>query len=61
VSAGDVAALFAEIIDGDGDQVEDVERGTFGAAAGVDANGDGLVDRQDVIAIARRIFSGTSG
>jgi len=61
VSAGDVAALFAEIIDGDGDQVEDVERGTFGAAAGVDANGDGLVDRQDVIGIARRIFSGTSG
>jgi hypothetical protein len=60
-SAADVAALFAEIIDGDGDQVEDVERGAFGAAAGVDANGDGRVDRHDVIAIARRIFSGASG
>ncbi len=57
VSAADLAALALEMFDGDGDQVEDVERGTFDAAPGVDANGDGRVDRQDAIAMARRIFS----
>lgn len=58
ISAADLAALGAEIADGDGDQVEDIELGTFAAAAGVDANGDGRVDHQDSIGIARRIFAG---
>lgn len=60
ISAADFVALGAEIADGDGDQVEDIELGTFAAAAGVDANGDGRVDHQDAIAIARRYFAGAS-
>ncbi len=60
ISAGDVAALAAEAIDGDGDAVEDVEEGTFAGVAGVDANGDGRVDVMDAHAIARRIFAGTT-
>ncbi len=57
ITAADVAALAAEAIDGDGLDVEEVERGTFDGVAGADANGDGRVDAQDVRAIARRIFS----
>jgi hypothetical protein len=59
LSAADVAAVAAEVIDGDGDQVEAVETGFFTAVAGVDANGDGRVDEQDAHAVARRIFAGT--
>lgn len=61
ISAADIAAVAAEVIDGDGDQVEDIGMGTFGAAAGVDGNGDGRVDEQDTRAVARRIFSSQAG
>ncbi len=60
LSAGDIAAVAAERVDGDGSAVEDIERGSFGAAAGVDANGDGRVDPMDIGSLARRIFSGAS-
>ncbi len=57
-SAADFAAIAGEIRDGDGNQVEDVEMGTFAGLPGADANGDGIVDAQDTRALARRIFSG---
>jgi hypothetical protein len=57
-SAADVVAVAAEILDGDGDQVEAIARGDFQASPGVDANGDGRVDKQDAAAVAHRIFSG---
>lgn len=61
-SAADLVAVGAEVMDGDGFQVEAITRGTFGAdgdvAPGVDANGDGLVNPQDRRAVARRIFGG---
>jgi hypothetical protein len=61
-SAADLVALAAEIADGDGEQVEDiavVDTSGIAPNAGVDANGDGRVDRQDELALAYRIFSGT--
>jgi hypothetical protein len=61
ISAADLAALAAEVIDGDGSAVEEVERGSFAGVAGADSNGDGVVDAQDARAIARRIFSGAAG
>jgi hypothetical protein len=60
-SAADLVAVAAEIMDGDGRQVEAITRGTFGTgrvSAGVDANGDGIVTPQDAGAVAHRIFSG---
>ncbi len=57
-SAADLVAVGAEVMDGDGFQVEAIDRGTFAAVPGVDANGDGRVDAQDRLAVAHRIFSG---
>jgi len=59
LSAADIAAVAAEVIDGDGKQVEDVETGFFAGVAGADANGDGRVDEQDTRAVARRLFAGS--
>jgi hypothetical protein len=59
VSAADVSALLMELTDGDGKQVEDT--GLFGpqkSPVGVDANGDGRVDSQDIGATVRRVFFG---
>jgi hypothetical protein len=58
VSAADLVAVVREVFDGDGEQVEDIARGTFVAVAGVDANGDGRVDVQDGRAVVHRIFAG---
>ncbi|MGD9764780.1 MAG: FG-GAP repeat domain-containing protein [Candidatus Binatia bacterium] len=70
-SAADLVAVAAEVMDGDGDQVEAITRGSFGdgggpswpnpaarVSPGVDANGDGVVNAQDRRAVARRIFGG---
>ncbi len=60
-SAADLVAVAAEVMDGDGRQVEAVVKGTFAkgrVSAGVDANGDGVVTAQDRRAVARRIFAG---
>lgn len=60
-SAADLVAVAAEVMDGDGAQVEAIGMGTFSGARvspGVDANGDGLVTAQDRRAVAHRIFSG---
>jgi hypothetical protein len=60
-SAADFVAVAAEVMDGDGRQVEAIALGTFSGARvsrGVDANGDGLVTAQDRRAVAHRIFSG---
>lgn len=57
-SAADFVAAAREIGDGDGTQVEAIGRGSYAAAPGVDANGDGRVDRQDRVGLAHRIFGG---
>jgi hypothetical protein len=57
-SAADLVAVAAEVMDGDGFQVEGISGGSFSASAGVDANGDGRVDGQDRVAVAHRIFGG---
>ncbi|MFN8641841.1 MAG: VCBS repeat-containing protein [Candidatus Binatia bacterium] len=60
-SAADLVAVAAEVMDGDGFQVEAIARGSFGGARvapGVDADGDGLVNAQDRRAVAHRIFGG---
>lgn len=60
-SSADFVAVAAEVMDGDGQQVEAIGNGSFGGARvspGVDANGDGVVTIQDRRAVARRIFSG---
>lgn len=56
VTAADVTMLAREIADGDGDQVEDIVLRNPQSRRGVDANGDGRVDRQDVVAHVARIF-----
>jgi hypothetical protein len=56
VTAADVTMLVREIADGDGDQVEDIVLRNPQSQRGVDANGDGRVDRQDVLAHVVRIF-----
>jgi hypothetical protein len=60
-SAADLVAVAAEVMDGDGRQVEAITLGTFSGtrvSPGVDANGDGLVTAQDRRAVAHRIFGG---
>ena len=57
-SAADLVAVAAEVMDGDGFQVEDDRARRLPASPGVDANGDGRVDAQDRLAVAHRIFSG---
>jgi hypothetical protein len=59
VSAADLVAAQRQVTDSDSQRIEDVGRGTFAAAAGVDANGDGVVTPQDTFATARRIFVGS--
>jgi hypothetical protein len=59
VSAADLVAVAHEVGDADGKRVEDIARPKspgFQASAGVDANGDGRVDRQDRTAVTRRLF-----
>jgi hypothetical protein len=58
LSAADLVAVVSEVFDGDGQQIEDIKRGTFVAGPGVDANGDGRVDVQDDRAVIHRIFAG---
>lgn len=58
-SAADLVAVSAEVMDGDGRQVEAIGMGTVtGTSPGVDANGDGVVTAQDRRAVAHRIFGG---
>lgn len=58
VSAADVIALMRELGDGDGTTIEDAVRNAPQSPIGVDANGDGRVDRQDIVATGTRIFTG---
>ncbi|HSQ00403.1 MAG TPA: VCBS repeat-containing protein [Candidatus Dormibacteraeota bacterium] len=60
-SAADFVAVAAEVMDGDGRQVEAIGMGSFSGtrvSPGVDANGDGVVTAQDRRAVAHRIFGG---
>jgi hypothetical protein len=60
LSAADLVVVSRVVRDVKGTRVEEVGLEAFsgftGAAPGVDANGDGRVDYQDRIAVARRIF-----
>jgi hypothetical protein len=56
VGAADLSALTSELFDGDGRQVEGVRRAGLVAAAGADADGDGVVIRADLRALLRRIY-----
>lgn len=56
VTAADLAAVSTEVSDGGSVRIEEVGRAGFAAAAGVDANGDGMVTPQDALAVAARIF-----
>lgn len=59
LSAADLVAVSLEVADADGKRVEDIARpeaAGFQAAPGVDANGDGRVDRQDRTAVVTRLF-----
>lgn len=58
VSAADFAVVLREIGDGDGVSIEEATRNMPAGSIAVDANGDGHVDRQDIIATATRIFTG---
>ncbi|MDA2923357.1 hypothetical protein MYX65_01665 [Acidobacteria bacterium AH-259-L09] len=55
-NAADLVALMLEISDGDGDRVEDVGGGTFSGFSGLDVNGDGKVNFEDVKALTDLIF-----
>ncbi|HVO23160.1 MAG TPA: VCBS repeat-containing protein [Candidatus Margulisiibacteriota bacterium] len=61
VSVADTLAVIRELGDGNGRRVEDVRvtGGTYVAGAGVDANGDGFVTPQDVLAVAHELFPGS--
>jgi hypothetical protein len=56
VTAADTLASLREVVDGDGVRVEDVARGTYAAADGVDANGDGIITAQDAMGVSYRVF-----
>jgi hypothetical protein len=56
VTAADTLATLREVTDGDGARVEDVARGTYAAADGVDANGDGVITAQDARGVSYRVF-----
>jgi hypothetical protein len=56
VTAADFVAAVTELLDGDGQQVESVGRGTFAASAGVDADGDGVIGRADLRALLLRLL-----
>jgi hypothetical protein len=57
VSAADLTALMRELGDGDGVAIEEATKNAPQSPIGVDANGDGRVDRQDRVATATRIFT----
>ncbi|MFQ5666316.1 MAG: FG-GAP-like repeat-containing protein [Candidatus Binatia bacterium] len=59
VSSADALAVVRELGDGNGARVEQVQMagGSYAAAPGVDANGDGFVTRQDALAVAHRLFN----
>lgn len=57
VSAADSVALALDLGDNPTRRAEDVGGGTYVAAAGLDANGDGSADRLDVRAIVYRVFN----
>ncbi len=57
VSAADAVGVMRELGDGNGTRIEDVKRGAYAAAPGVDANGDGWVTLQDTLAVAHRLFA----
>ncbi len=62
VSVADALAVIRELgADGNGRRVEDVQvtGGTYVAGAGVDANGDGFVTPQDVLAVTQELFPGS--
>ncbi len=59
VSVADAVAVMRELGDGNGTRIEDVKRGAYAAAPGVDANGDGWVTLQDTLAVAHRLFAGS--
>jgi hypothetical protein len=61
VTVADTLAVIRELADGSGRRVEDVlvTGGTYMAGAGVDANGDGFVTPQDVLAAAHELFPGS--
>ena len=48
IDALDVSTLVQEINDGDGEDIADVEGGTFPGTAGFDLNGDDLVNADDI-------------
>jgi type IV secretory pathway VirJ component len=58
VSAADAVAVIRKLGEGASTRVEQVGRGTYAAAPGADANGDGVVTGQDIFAIAHRLFPG---
>ena len=58
VSAADLVSVMRELGDGNGTRVEQVSGGSYQPAAGVDANGDGLITPQDIRAVAHRLFPG---
>jgi hypothetical protein len=57
VNVEDVAALFAELFDGDGDAAESVGGGLVASDAGADVDGDGRVNAADTVALVARIAS----
>jgi hypothetical protein len=60
VSVADAVGVMRELGDGNGTRIEElrVAAGSYSAAPGVDANGDGLVTLQDTLATAHRLFLG---
>ncbi|MBI4518320.1 MAG: VCBS repeat-containing protein [Deltaproteobacteria bacterium] len=57
--AADLVALQRQLADSDTGRPEDAGGGSFAAAPGVDANGDGLITLQDARATVTRIFLGS--
>jgi len=61
VSAADVLGVVRKLGENDALRAEQVGKNTsvnfqYAAGPGTDANGDGLINRQDILAIARRMF-----
>jgi hypothetical protein len=56
VTAADLVAVARKLRDGAATRVEQVGKGSYAAAPGADANGDGLVTGQDAWALAHRLF-----
>lgn len=56
VSAADIVGAIRKLGESSAIRVEQVGKGTYAAGAGADANGDGMVTRQDIFAIAHRLF-----